>query len=604
MRSLKIVLFFGMCFAGCSNNASNAAQGNPDAHAEGEAESESEADGISICEETPYTDDDFNAAFATASKELSAQGHDVTAEIWENDEDFNDLIEQMILALDCTPRDQSIRRYGPGTCAIVTDFTRYQGDVAYCGSGARQEPCYSRVIPGDCLNQVCHSHDRCYGNLIVEQGPICMWSNDTEVCDAAFHRGAARCFAHFQCEFQCRLIATLAANLDLLQEIGKIQGKECLYGADPDTDKDGYSRFADRDCDNHNAVVHPGATELCDGVDNDCDRTTDEGFEDVGSPCTVGVGACMHSDIWTCSNDQLFATCPAISILALPSPEICDFVDNDCDGVVNEGEEVVALCQDGIFCNGEELCEGGECAIGAPVVCDDGVACTADFCEESSRVCSSVADNARCDDDSACTTDRCTLTGCANEITLDADDDGFIAASCIGGTDCNDGNDAINPDATELCDGVDNNCAGGVDEGVLNACGVCGEVPPEVCNGTDDDCNETIDDAQGCCPFTPCSVGQQCCDGTCQGGECCFPNGSCLLGWDGNEYPFLICSPDNWCVGCANDSECNEASGSGGWGRVCCSGLCYAGDCCSSSDCWSSSYVCGNAWSDHICRLR
>jgi hypothetical protein len=88
----------------------------------------------------------------------------------------------------------------------------------------------------------------------------------------------------------------------------------------------------------------------------------------------------------------------------------------------------------------------------------------------------------------------------SNELTVsqlctDADGDGYYSqASCTGDTDCNDGNSAINPGATEICDGVDNNCAGGVDEGFnlnsdVNNCGSCGN---------------------------QCSVGQSCSSGSCQ----------------------------------------------------------------------------------------
>ncbi len=53
--------------------------------------------------------------------------------------------------------------------------------------------------------------------------------------------------------------------------------------------------------------------------------------------------------------------------------------------------------------------------------------------------------------------------------TMDADGDGYIARSTLpdrGGTDCDDGNDKVNPAATELCNGIDDNCTGGVDEGL------------------------------------------------------------------------------------------------------------------------------------------
>jgi hypothetical protein len=46
----------------------------------------------------------------------------------------------------------------------------------------------------------------------------------------------------------------------------------------------------------------------------------------------------------------------------------------------------------------------------------------------------------------------------------------------------------------EICDGMDNNCNGFIDEGAKNACGACGPVPAEVCDGRDNNCDGKVDE--------------------------------------------------------------------------------------------------------------
>ena len=124
----------------------------------------------------------------------------------------------------------------------------------------------------------------------------------------------------------------------------------------------------------------------CDGLDNDCDQETDEGFK-VGEPCVVGVGACSRSGQWRCAADGKTAVCSAVP--GEPVPERCDGLDNDCDGLTDEdfvsaGRYVGGVCQTGAgacVTTGKWRCSDDGSALvcsatpgtPTPEICGDGI---------------------------------------------------------------------------------------------------------------------------------------------------------------------------------------------------------------------------------------
>ncbi len=88
---------------------------------------------------------------------------------------------------------------------------------------------------------------------------------------------------------------------------------------------------AGNDCNDNNVNIKPNASDTsCNGIDDNCNGQVDEGY--LATATTCGVGACISTGIQQCINGQLMNTCTAYS----PSAEICDGLDNNCDGQIDE----------------------------------------------------------------------------------------------------------------------------------------------------------------------------------------------------------------------------------------------------------------------------
>ena len=242
------------------------------------------------------------------------------------------------------------------------------------------------------------------------------------------------------------------------------------------------------DCDNYNPAVHPGAAEICDGIDNDCNGLVDDNVttavtfyadqdnDGYGNPniTTTAIG-CTPPAGYVNNQMDCNDSNPAINPLA---KESCNGIDDNCNGQVDEGQT-----ENGTPYYYDQDGDGFGDWHNMVLLCylQPGYTLDATDCNDfdpashpgATEICDGQDNN--CDG----TVDEGLPT---TSWYYDMDGDGFgnpayAAASCFppssyyvaSGTDCDDYNPEIHPGASELCDGIDNDCNGLVDDNAVNA---------------------------------------------------------------------------------------------------------------------------------------
>ena len=256
------------------------------------------------------------------------------------------------------------------------------------------------------------------------------------------------------------------------------------------------------DCDDANAAVGPLGTEVCDGIDNDCNPATNETVDVDGDGFSLCDGDCDDADV-----DRS----PGLA-------EVCNGIDDDCDSGTDEAAD-----GDG---DGFTTCDG-DCLDGAPATFPG-----------ATELCNGADDD--CD-------------GSVSPTEVDGDGDGFVPCD----DDCDDTDAAVSPAGTEVpCNGIDDDCSGAAGGGEVDldgdgvtACGGdCGPFNPtvrpgglEICDGLDNNCDgaslseETDDDGDGWAE----------CAGDCDDGD--------DAAWPG--APESAAGPDTNCDGLIGDSD-------------------------------------------------
>ena len=296
-----------------------------------------------------------------------------------------------------------------------------------------------------------------------------------------------------------------------------------------DDDDDGDGDPDDEDCAPLESVINHMAVEKCNGIDDDCSGLADDGLGTV----TCGLGECQHIEDY-CQNGETFICDPFQGA----GPEVCDGLDNDCDGKTDD-ELGQTTCGQGVCFHTVQNCD-----VGQAVQCDPFQGAANEICDGKDNDCNGLPDD-------GLGTTTCGLGKCQHTII-----------NCINGQpqSC----DPMAGAEDEVCDGKDNNCNGEVDEGLgTMTCGL-GE------------CHHTQDYCQGgmvplCDPFAG-AAGESCdgldndCDGqvdeelemlVCGLGECAHAVPQCVNGQEQQCDPFAGAF-DETCDGLDNDCDGSE----------------------------------------------
>jgi len=358
--------------------------------------------------------------------------------------------------------------------------------------------------------------------------------------------------------------------------------------------------------------------ETCNDLDDDCDARIDEDFPTKGLVCDDGrLGACRGTGAYVCAADGSGVVCAITNPGAAPMAEVCNGLDDDCDGAIDDGiacipgcvpTAMVDLCNgldddcDGAFdeddpaigapcgTNGLAPCRlGTQACIGGTLVCVGAIEPGTESCNGLDDDCDGLADDlATCPGTTSCVEGACRVPcgsgefPCPAGLTCETTPAGAFcvpdACAACGPNEICQGNQCVDPCADVTCTAPEV-CR----LGTCVDCDVLGCPSGEICVASAcvaDPCAD-VDCAAGCTDSLGCSCYAGACRGNCDDGSC--P--------DGQRCDAIgACVPDA-CAGVACPG-----------GQVCTAGACTA-DPCVGVTCGPGAVCQGGGCIDDPCKL-